>query len=105
MTCWSGSTGANALIGNDGIDILAGLGGADTLTGGADADTFQFLALSDSRPTAPDVITDFQQGQDKIDVAAIVGAVAATFHFLGVRAVRPCRQAPSGKVSATATPS
>lgn len=78
-----GSTSANALIGNAQNDILMGLGGADILTGGAGNDTFQFLKLSDSTTKAADLITDFVQGQDKIDVAAIVTSAGAMFDFIG----------------------
>jgi serralysin len=73
-----GSSAANVLIGNDGNDTLAGLGGADILTGGPDAvtDTFRFLKLSDSTPKAHDLITDFQQGLDKLDIDAILNSAS-----------------------------
>jgi hypothetical protein len=65
-----GSNGANSLTGGIGDDDITGLGGRDILTGGVDTDTFIFLALSDSGPKASqrDLITDFTQGEDLIDI-------------------------------------
>lgn len=66
-----GIKGANRLSGNGGDDIIAGMQGADTLTGGAGADIFAFTAPRDSKVTAPDTITDFDSGTDRIALAAI----------------------------------
>jgi Ca2+-binding RTX toxin-like protein len=84
----TGTTGNDVINGTSGDDIITGSGGADTLTGNAGNDTFQYLAGTDSLPNgnwqvppAPgtagtwDAITDFTQGQDKIDLAALLGAV------------------------------
>ncbi|HKM62424.1 MAG TPA: type I secretion C-terminal target domain-containing protein [Acidisphaera sp.] len=86
LVAWSGNNvllggpGNDTLIGGSGNDVLdggdgnavlvAGLG-ADVLTGGPGNDTFVFTHLS---PTYSR-ITDFQPGQDKINLAALlVGA-------------------------------
>jgi Ca2+-binding RTX toxin-like protein len=89
----TGNSGANRLDGNAGNDTIAGGGGADTLVGGAGADSlsggsgtdlFRFQAVSDSTPTAQDVISDFAAGE-KIDFSAIdaddvtIGDQAFTF--------------------------
>ena len=68
-----GAGGADALNGGGGNDRLGGGAGRDTLTGGAGADTFDFNAVTDSGATRVtwDVIKDFVNGQDKIDVSAI----------------------------------
>jgi Ca2+-binding RTX toxin-like protein len=66
-----GTTGVNAIIGGDGGDKITGGGGPDILTGGLGADTFIFKAVGDSAPAAPDVITDFLAGTDKIDLSLI----------------------------------
>ena len=76
-----GNDAANLLAGGDGTDSIDGGGGndkivggrgADTLTGGAGADLFQFLSNGDSGlGLNRDVITDFQQGSDKIDLSAL----------------------------------
>jgi Ca2+-binding RTX toxin-like protein len=58
-------------ISGAGNDTLNGGGGADTLTGGSGSDTFLFTATADSSPKAPDTITDFAHGIDKIDLSAI----------------------------------
>jgi Ca2+-binding RTX toxin-like protein len=84
----SGNGGNDVLVGNAGDDILdGGFGndkinggiGADTLSGGSGQDTFYFWNLDDSRIVGgkpQDVITDFQQGQDKIDLSSL-GAYAS----------------------------
>jgi Ca2+-binding RTX toxin-like protein len=67
----SGGKGDDFLDGGSGYDKIAGGLGADTMSGGANSDTFIFFNLDDSRIVGgkpQDVITDFQQGQDKIDL-------------------------------------
>ncbi len=59
------------LKGGKGADVLFGGFGADTLTGGKGKDTFLFNLLSDSNSDAWDVITDFKQGKDVIDLAGL----------------------------------
>jgi Ca2+-binding RTX toxin-like protein len=67
----TGTSGANTIIGGAGDDTITGKGGADILTGGQGADSFVFTALADSAPSAKDLITDFVDGLDKIDLSAI----------------------------------
>jgi hypothetical protein len=62
-----GGAGRDRLLGQGGNDWLVGGAGNDTSTGGAGADRFLFRA-DDGR----DVITDFQDGRDKI-VLSIAG--------------------------------
>jgi Ca2+-binding RTX toxin-like protein len=92
-----GTDGANVLSGNGGDDVLMGRGGddvlsggagkdfifagegADTVTGGQDADVFIWQSVSESIFTGgkpQDVITDFQPGQDKIDLSALNIAIS-----------------------------
>jgi len=82
-----GNGGSDTLQGSSGNDTLIGGGGPDVLTGGGNNDTFRFLHLNDSRPGAGhDQITDFQQGQDVIDLAAIdavKGGSDNAFDFIG----------------------
>jgi Ca2+-binding RTX toxin-like protein len=76
-----GSNVDDVLIGNAGANILRGAGGVDTLTGGNGKDKFDFNALSEMgtlRGTR-DVITDFAQGQDRIDLSGL-DANTATIH-------------------------
>lgn len=56
-----GGAGLDVLIGGTGNDTLEGGLGLDVLTGGAGADFFVF-----NRDDGPDLVTDFQQGIDKI---------------------------------------
>jgi Ca2+-binding RTX toxin-like protein len=86
-----GTAGANVLSGGAGVNNLLGFGGNDTLnggagldglnggagkdqlTGGAGQDSFVYTALSDSGITASarDLIADFEQGIDHIDLSFI----------------------------------
>jgi Ca2+-binding RTX toxin-like protein len=79
----NGGGGNDTLIGNDGDDVLDGGAGIDKLTGGAGADTFVLSAAGDTGlvVNARDVVTDFQQGLDKLDFSAI-----GKFNFLGAGA-------------------
>jgi Ca2+-binding RTX toxin-like protein len=68
----SAGDGNDRIDGGGGNDTLVGGRGTDTLTGGAGADVFQFLTSEDSgRGIGRDVITDFAQGSDKIDLSAL----------------------------------
>ncbi|NOT81811.1 MAG: calcium-binding protein, partial [Gallionella sp.] len=68
-----GSSVANALNGGDGADTLTGGAGKDTLTGGAGADVFDYNLTTETgnNATLRDVITDFVQGADIIDLSGI----------------------------------
>lgn len=91
-----GGRGAQRIDGGTGNDSLGGGGGIDTLTGGAGADVFVFSDLadtrryerrSDGRKYAPDQITDFKSGEDRIDLSGIdaIWGTAANdaFTFVG----------------------
>ena len=88
----TGGAGANTLYGTVKADVLFGGAGRDTMTGGAGADTFAYLTLADSGITAAsrDVITDFVNGTDRIDLSGIdansfaIGNNAFTFIGAGV---------------------
>ncbi len=58
-----GGSGDDTLLGGAGRDTLIGGQGTDVLTGGADADTYVFM-----QGFGHDTITDFQPGQDRIDL-------------------------------------
>jgi serralysin len=68
-----GFGGNDTLHGGAGADSLVGGKGKDQLTGGPDTDFFRYSALSDSGITAAtrDLIVDFQQGIDRIDLSFI----------------------------------
>lgn len=68
----SGDADADTLNGGDGTDSLTGGSGGDTMTGGAGVDTFFFSAGS-----GVDVITDFQDNIDKLNLASYAGATFA----------------------------
>ena len=92
-----GSNGHNTIFGGDGNDTLIGgneddiinggagddkiIGGKDddVLTGGAGKDIFVYNTVSDSKPSERDVITDFTQGDDKIDLRPLLGPTDLDF--------------------------
>jgi serralysin len=61
------------LNGGAGNDLLIGGLGHDMLTGGAGNDIFDFNSVDESPVGAGlrDIITDFQSGQDKIDLSSL----------------------------------
>ncbi len=79
--------GNDTLYGNAGDDTLIGGLGQDILTGGSGADSFVFESFADSSITAPDLITDFAPGIDKLDFSAIDANPSTptddAFSFLG----------------------
>jgi Ca2+-binding RTX toxin-like protein len=94
-----GGEGNDRVIGGAGNVRVSGGGGYDRLEGGAGADLFTFYTSADSHPAAarsdgakimPDIITDFVQGTDRIDLSN-VDAVAGgdqfgVFTFIGTDA-------------------
>jgi len=68
-----GADGDDRLVGSSGNDILGGGDGSDKLTGSSGKDIFIFTdsELGTSKLGEHDVITDFQQGTDKIDISAL----------------------------------
>jgi Ca2+-binding RTX toxin-like protein len=83
---------ANTLIGSTEDDDIIGGRGKDHLTGGGNDDTFIFNSKADSLKGAAhrDVIHDFTQGSDLIDLHLIDAKSAKagnqTFHFIGAMA-------------------
>lgn len=63
----NGGAGDDSILGGAGDDLLVGGRGTDELTGGNGADAFVYRSLGD----AIDTITDFQIGQDLIDLSQI----------------------------------
>lgn len=62
----------DVLIGGDGDDVLNGGLGQDVLWGGEGSDIFQFLDVAESGTgAARDIIRDFEQGVDLLDLGAI----------------------------------
>lgn len=68
----NGGDGDDLLFGHGGHDTLIGAGGTDTLAGGAGADVFQFHSRI-APPGLPDLIRDFYQGSDLIDLSLLDG--------------------------------
>lgn len=68
-----GGTDADLLYGDSGDDRLAGGGGRDVLNGGSGSDVFDFNAVSESgnNRATQDVINDFFEDEDTIDLSSI----------------------------------
>jgi Ca2+-binding RTX toxin-like protein len=72
-----GRGGSDRLVAGEGNDILSGGLGADVLQGDQGADIFKYSSVEESSGAVVngvqqiDDITDFTQGQDKIDLSAI----------------------------------
>ncbi|MDY7005198.1 MAG: type I secretion C-terminal target domain-containing protein [Cyanobacteriota bacterium] len=64
------------MIGTDGDDTITGFRSRNVLTGGGGDDTFVYTSIVD----AGDIITDFEVGSDKIDLAGVLDGVG----FVGV---------------------
>jgi Ca2+-binding RTX toxin-like protein len=62
-----GGAGNDLLLGRGGADRLFGGSGSDIMAGGKGSDTFAFTAAT-TGPGDHDVITDFQHGEDVIEV-------------------------------------
>jgi Ca2+-binding RTX toxin-like protein len=69
-----GGVGADVMLGQDGGDVIVGGRGADILTGGAARDTYLYSEIGD----IGDVITDFQKGQDHIDLSALIDQMSGS---------------------------
>jgi Ca2+-binding RTX toxin-like protein len=84
-----GFGGNDKLFGEFGFDLLVGGRGRDTLTGGTEGDIFAYSSIADSGPgkAARDVITDYEDGTDRIDLSRIDAntkiAGDQPFNFLG----------------------
>lgn len=77
----TGSFDNDVILGGDGEDRIESLYGNDVLTGGDDADIFAFqgdLRIA-FRGVGDDVITDFQNGLDKIEIDAFFTPGAGSF--------------------------
>ncbi|MDB5554843.1 MAG: hemolysin-type calcium-binding repeat family protein [Rhizobium sp.] len=67
-----GNNGRNVLSGLGGDDLISGRGGNDRLSGGGGVDTFNFV-----NHHGKDVITDFEQGVDRLNFEHYDGVASA----------------------------
>jgi Ca2+-binding RTX toxin-like protein len=95
----NGGAGNDTLKGDGGADILIGGVGKDQLFGGDGDDVFRFATLADSQIGSDgnqmDVIRDFVQGSDKIDLSfldAVTGGSDDAFHFVPGFDINPTSQ-------------
>lgn len=83
-----GGAGADTMLGGGGADRLFGGAGADQMTGNAGADLFVFRTAGETpRGTGHDVITDFEDGLDRLHLAGIDADTTSVgnqaFDFIG----------------------
>nr|WP_269769548.1 M10 family metallopeptidase C-terminal domain-containing protein [Roseomonas rubea] len=101
----SGLIGDDDLAGNGGNDTLIGGAGADTLFGGAGNDHFRFVLATESTLAAPDRITDFTFGQDRIDLSLIDADSAIpgnqAFTYVGAAALTGAGQLRAASLGGT----
>ncbi len=85
----TGGAGKDKLSGLAGNDTLDGGSGADTLVGGAGADVFDFNSIKETPAGARDIIQDFVQGADHIDLRTIDASTVAVgdqaFSFIAAK--------------------
>lgn len=83
-----GLGGNDFIVGGAGDDVLIGGAGKDTLVGGDGADRFVFLARTDSTSSVAgrDIIEDFVQGEDLIDLSGMALGEQVDFEFLAMHA-------------------
>jgi len=95
----TGGNGADTLLGGIGNDLLTGGVGLDILTGGDEDDTFDFNATTETAVLLlnADLITDFVQGDDLIDLSGIDASTSTSgnnaFSFVGTSAFTGLGQA------------
>ncbi|CAO4138159.1 M10 family metallopeptidase C-terminal domain-containing protein [Methylorubrum extorquens] len=77
-----GGSGSNYIEGGSGNDVIVGGGGRDIISGGGGEDIFVYQSLTND---GIDRISDFTQGQDRIDLSTITGApkALADWQWLG----------------------
>lgn len=75
-----GGVGSDLLIGGDGDDILFGGPGNDTLVGGEGNDTFVWMSNDQGTSDIPavDVVKDFGNGQDALDLSDLLDGASKT---------------------------
>lgn len=81
--------GADVVVSGDGNDTITGGGDADTLTGGAGDDAFRFVSIDDSRGLVRDTITDFTEGDDRIEIETQVIYEALVDRFVNAPNSQP----------------
>jgi Ca2+-binding RTX toxin-like protein len=79
----TGSVTVDHLFGYEGDDIIIGGGGADALLGGEGRDTFLYTASSDSNAAAYDILHDFKEGTDVLDLTALNPSNVSILHSNG----------------------
>lgn len=100
----SGLAGNDTLYGGGGDDQLRGGAGVDLLYGGDGADSFVFVARTDAGTlAAPDVIADFERGEDHIDLSLMDANTVARYRQAFVGDVVDAFSGVAGQVRVTAT--
>jgi len=78
-----GTGGNNILYGDAGDDIIVSNEGYNDIYGGEGNDTFVFEEISHSGMEGLDIIYDFEQGKDKIDLSQLADDGIKSFEDIG----------------------
>ena len=89
-----GGAGADSIDGGNGANSITGGAGADNLTGGTGVDTYVFASNATTAATpvltstlsAPDTISNFTSGVDKISITGAYAPVAFLGNFVNIQA-------------------
>ena len=80
----AGGTASDHIFGHGNNDRIIGGGGRDFLFGGKGTDIFTYQSATDSPADGGDVIADFQDGFDKLDLHSIQGS-GSPLNFIGTQ--------------------
>ena len=98
-----GNATSESLTGTGFNDTIIGGDGQDSLTGGGGADVFRFTARSQTPQSAPDSITDFQSGFDKIDLTGFGATGVSLLAVGGVTQISGTTPQGAFQINATGT--
>jgi len=106
----SGAAGADSIDAGNGTNSITGGTGADTMTGGTGVDTYVFASnqttastpVLTSTTSAPDTITNFTSGTDKISISGTYAPTKFLGNFTSVQAALSEQAGPNGLAYAAA---
>jgi len=106
----NGAAGADTIDAGNGTNNITGGAGADTMTGGTGVDTYVFVSNNTTASTpvitsttsAPDTITNFTSGVDKISVSGTYAVTKFLGNFTNIQAALSAQAGVNGQAFAAA---